>query len=249
MPIRLVCCISLPPATILSAPVFDFACDNEELLEVETEQYFDCCGKSICGGCVQTFSKIGNVDNCPYCKAEKIGKTDEEEVEAMNKRVDANDAHSIYMLGSFHYYGYLGMLQDREIVEELWTKAARLGSSRAHFGLGGIYEKRGDMKRAKFHYESAAMAGHEVARFSLGHMEGENGNVDQVVKHWTIAASGGCYDAMRELREGFEEGHVSRDAIDSILIAYNSSCAEMRSEARDTCIQVMIETICSTNNT
>lgn len=87
------------------------------------------------------------------------------------------------------------------------------------------------------------MAGHEVARFNLGHMEGENRNADQVVKHWTIAASGGCYDAMYQLSEGFEEGYVSRDAIDSILIAYTSPCAEMRSEARDACIQAMIETI------
>ena len=33
--------------------------------------------------------------DAPYYKAEKIGKTDEEEVEAW--RVDANDAHSIYI--------------------------------------------------------------------------------------------------------------------------------------------------------
>jgi len=54
-----------------------------------------------------------------------------------------NDAHSIYMLDSFHYHGYLGLLQDREIVQELWTQAARQGSSREHFGLGDIYEVRG----------------------------------------------------------------------------------------------------------
>ena len=76
MPIRLVCFISLPPATISLVPIYDFASDNEKLVEVETEQYFTCCGKSICGGCAQTFSKTGNVDNCPYYKAEKIGKTD-----------------------------------------------------------------------------------------------------------------------------------------------------------------------------
>ena len=87
---------------------------------------------------VHKLSKTGNVDNCPYYKAEKIGKTDEEEVEAMMKRVDANDAHSIYMLGSFHYHGYLGLLQDWEIVEELWTQATRLGSS---WQLGAFWSR------------------------------------------------------------------------------------------------------------
>jgi hypothetical protein len=39
---------------------------------------------------------------------------------------------------------------------------------------------------------------------------------------------------MQSLREIFvEEGIGSRDVIDSTLTAYNNSCAEMRSEARD----------------
>ena len=35
--------------------------------------------------------------------------------------------------------------------------------------------------------------------------------------------------------------HISRDAIDSSLTAYNTSCAEMRSEARDAYIQWHID--------
>jgi hypothetical protein len=41
------------------------------------------------------------------------------------------------------------------------------------------------------------------------------------------------------LRTWFEQGLVSRDVIDFTLTAYNISCAEMRSEARDACIKVM----------
>jgi hypothetical protein len=38
----------------------------------------------------------------------------------------------------------------------------------------------------------------------------------------------------------FEIGHVSRDAIDATLTAYNNSCAEMRSKARDLFIQIAL---------
>jgi hypothetical protein len=64
------------------------------------------------------------------------------------------------------------------------------------------------------------------------------------VKHFTIAASAGCFGAMDYLRIGFEEGAISRESIDSTLAAYNNSCAELRSKARDAYIRAMItETI------
>jgi hypothetical protein len=61
------------------------------------------------------------------------------------------------------------------------------------------------------------------------------------VKHWTIASSAGHYFAMDQLRTLFEMGFVSRESIDSTLAAYNSSCAEMRSEARDAYIHMNID--------
>jgi hypothetical protein len=38
---------------------------------------------------------------------------------------------------------------------------------------------------------------------------------------------------MHTLLVDFEEGSVSRESIDTTLAAYNESCAEMRSKARD----------------
>jgi hypothetical protein len=102
------------------------------------------------------------------------------------------------------------------------------------------------LKKAKFHYEAAAMAGHEVARFNLGCLEGHFGNLEWAIKHWIIAASAGSYCALRELIIYFEKGLVSRESIDSTLAAYNNSCAEMRSEDRDAYIayiHTIIETI------
>ena len=58
MPINLICRASLPPETLTSVPIHDFALANEELAKMETKHYFKCCGKSICGGCVHSFVQL-----------------------------------------------------------------------------------------------------------------------------------------------------------------------------------------------
>ena len=125
---------------------------------------------------------------------------------------------------------------------ELCVRAADLGYSKAHNNLGKLYHEGENMKKAKFHFEAAAMAGHNGARNNLGCLEYNSGNEERAMKHLTIAASAGDYQAMHHLRILFEKGAVSRESIDSTLVAYNNSCAEVRSEARDACIQSMLET-------
>ena len=49
--------------------------------------------------------------------------------------------------------------------------------------MADIYRQGGDLKKAKFHYEAAAMAGHELARNNLGCIEGNSGNMEGAVKH------------------------------------------------------------------
>jgi len=66
MPVKLICCVSLPPATISSVPIYDFAEANEELANMGTETYYSCCGKSMCLGCVHSFHKSGNDEKCPF---------------------------------------------------------------------------------------------------------------------------------------------------------------------------------------
>jgi TPR repeat protein len=88
------------------------------------------------------------------------------------------------------------------------------------------------------------LAGHEVARFNLGLIEFESGNNERGVKHFRIAASAGHHNAMHALQTFYEKGIVGgRDAIDSTLTAYNNSCAEMRSKARDAYIHWYLDTL------
>jgi TPR repeat protein len=182
--------------------------------------------------------KLGN-DKCPFCNSDRSNKTDEERVEELMKRVEANDAASICVLANFYQHGVGVVQQDHAKAMEFYVQAADLGYSTAHNELGGIYDEGGDLKKAKFHFEAAAMAGHEGARYNIGTMEGKSGNMERAVKHWRIAALAGKCRAMHNLLIAFEDGLVSRESIDSTLAAYNTSCAEMRSEARDACIQII----------
>jgi tetratricopeptide (TPR) repeat protein len=239
MSVNIFMCTSLPPATILSVPIYDFAMEHKEFAYRAMEQYHSCCGKNICGGCRYSFFMSGNHEKCPFCNADQADKTDEEHVEQMRKRVDANDPDSIVVLACSYFEGRLGLQQNHTKATKLYAKAADLGSSKAHFALGNIYHKGGYMKKAKFHFEAAAMAGDVAARNKLGNMEEESGNMKRAFKHWIIAASAGNFHAMNTLRVSFKEGAISKESINSTLTAYNNSCAEMRSEARDAFIRAI----------
>jgi TPR repeat protein len=221
----------------MSVPINDYAEANEELANMSMKEFFSCCGKSICGGCVHSFIQSGNSEKCPFCNSRTGGKTVSDRIEELMKRVEANDAVAVYMLAGHYYHEGSGLQQDLAKGVELYARAAELGSGKAHFALGYFYDEGGDLKKAKFHYEAAAIAGDEVARNNLGTMEEESGNVERAVKHWIIAASAGSFRSMNVLLGAFNHGFVSPNAMDSTLTAYNKSCAEMRSEARDAFIR------------
>jgi TPR repeat protein len=72
----------------------------------------------------------------------------------MMKRVAVNDATSISLLADSYRYGTVGLQQDRTKAMELYVRAAELGCRDAHCNLGMLYHEGGNLKKAKFHYES-----------------------------------------------------------------------------------------------
>ena len=119
MPVRLVSCISLPVATVSYVPIYNFADEHPEFAKLDMEQYYPCCGKTICAGCVHSCRQSGN-HKCPYCNADQDSKTDEE-------RVEANDPASICLLGNNYEHGNGGLQQDQAKAMELYARAAELG--------------------------------------------------------------------------------------------------------------------------
>jgi TPR repeat protein len=126
-----------------------------------------------------------------------MDKTDEERIKELMKRVEVNDAGAMYVLGNFYCHGERGLMQDKERAMEFYTRAADLEYKKAHYELGASFHGGGDLKKAKFHYEAAAMIGCEAARYHLGCIEFKSGKREQGVKHWMIGASAGDFNAMR----------------------------------------------------
>jgi TPR repeat protein len=95
------------------------------------------------------------------------------------KQVEVNHAASIYLLADSCYKGARGVQQDHAKAMKLYARSGELGFSKAHYYLGlHYYSNGGDLKKAKFHYEAAAIAGHEVARHNLGIMEAQYRSIE-----------------------------------------------------------------------
>jgi len=200
MPTKLINSFSFPPATTSSVPIYDFAIPHTELAEKTMDIYY------FCGGCIHSFGKTGNNENCPFCNSDTEVNSDAENIENIMKQVDSNDTGAMHSMGNCYYSGLLGLQQDETKAIELWIRAAEFGCSKVHNDLGMHYYYHGEnWKKAKFHLEAAAMAGHEGARSNIGHLEFlQFNNTDRAIKHWIIAASSGSYLAMNAMRSCFE---------------------------------------------
>jgi hypothetical protein len=132
MPEKLINCVSLPLATLSFDRLTTLPKQMRVCKKMDTEEYFTCCGKCICKGkgCVHSLQKSGNHGKCPYCNSDQVGKADEEMVEEIMKRVEANDAIAMGMLGSYYNHGQIGLQQDHNKAIELWTQSADLGCRR-----------------------------------------------------------------------------------------------------------------------
>jgi TPR repeat protein len=131
-----------------------------------------------------SFIESGNTGiKCPFCNSERADKTQEDGVEETMKRVEANDAASIFLLAARYHHGRADLQQNLAKAMELYARAVQLGCSKAHCNLGNVYHEGGNLKKAKFHWEAAAMAGDEVARCNLGVIEAQSENNERAIKH------------------------------------------------------------------
>ena len=90
-----------------------------------------------------------------------------------------------------------------------------------------------DIKKAIHYYELAAMGGEPAARFNLGVFEERTGNMNRAVKHWMIAASAGLDESLKEIRQGYVNGHVTKDDLEKALRSHKEAKDEMKSDQRE----------------
>ncbi|KAL7531808.1 hypothetical protein ACHAXR_004247, partial [Thalassiosira sp. AJA248-18] len=198
--------------------------------------YKSCCGKTICFGCayVDASTRDRREQICPFCRA-PAATSHEGAIERLKIRIGAGDSFAMYILGGRCFKGY-GVLQDSNKALELWQRAANLGCATSQYNVGSLYfngegvEK--DVKKAKYHYGRAAMGGVESARYSLGIFEGGAGNINRAMKHFMISAACGHDNSLKEIQNGFSDGHVTKDEVEKALCAHKEYKGEMQSDQR-----------------
>ncbi|KAL7531961.1 hypothetical protein ACHAXR_004333, partial [Thalassiosira sp. AJA248-18] len=168
-------------------------------LKEEEKKYQPCCGKMICLGCVYSDIIAGRSIEwiCPFCRA-PLESSHEEEIDRLQKRIEAGDATAMHTLGCRYSDGD-GVTQDYNKALELWHQAANLSCTKSHGNIGTAYysgegvEK--DIKKARSHWDRAAMGGDVLARHILGVFEGKAGNMNRAMKHFMISAAYGYDDS------------------------------------------------------
>eukprot|EP00984_Skeletonema_dohrnii_P014866 scaffold6345_cov107-Skeletonema_dohrnii-CCMP3373.AAC.2 len=192
----------------------------------------------ICNGCLhasrlqiaeQSLDKI--CPKCPFCRT-PYPKDDTDADRMMKKRIAANDPFTnrefaMRCLGETNFSDAF----------KYATKAAKGGDMQAHLVLGHLYrEGKGvgaDVKKGIHHLEEAAIGGHPKARCYLGLFEQERGNHKRAVKHFIIAANQGLDFAVEQLREGYKQGHVSKDDFAAALRAHKTAVDATKSPQRE----------------
>ena len=198
--------------------------------------FYSCCGKNICIGCIDVMVESGAKNLCPFCRT-PYSSSGEEEVKRLHKLMEKGNAYAFLRLAGLYENGTCGMPQDWARCNELFLKAGELGCAVAYFNLGNSYQYgRGvevDKKKGKHFYELAAMNGHIYARHNLGGLALQNGNHQRAIKHFKISAKAGCKESLENVNVGCLIGYVTKDEYAQTLCANQKSRDEMKSDMRD----------------
>ena len=199
-----------------------------------------CCMKTLCNGCNLAAKKRGICD-CPFCRTRLPDPGDDEsQLERIQNRVKVNDPVAVYYLGTCYRDGDQGLEKDVTRAVELLQRAAELGTKKAHFDLGYIFDEgtddKGidkDMTRALDHYELAAKQGHVIARYNLGVISCDTWNNGLARKHWKISSKLGDKDSLDYIKQMYMEGLASKSDYAEALRGYQEAVEEMSSPERD----------------
>ena len=193
--------------------------------------YNICCGKLICRGCIYESRMQGLGENCLFCRT-PFPKNDAEAKKLADKQLERGNPVALRCRadkctgGENYNDGFKYML-----------RAAKGGDIEAHLQLGHMYlDGEGvqkDLKKANFHYEEAAIGGHPKARIYLGRIESALGNNERTVKHWIIGAKLGSKDVLEQLKKGYKDGSVSKEAFQEGLRGYQEAVNAMKTPQRE----------------
>ena len=212
-------------------------CFHRLPLENDGSTYHNCCGKRICNGCLfanTLLNMASGKDPCPFCRSV------DNSMKAMRIRMDKKDGRAFHIMGTQHYIGGSGFKKDLDKAYEYWTKGAEYGSSECHASIGGFHFGEGgpsafDAKKARTHFELAAMQGNVGARHNLGMMELKANKSATAMKHFLISACVGHEPSFNMVKKGYPLKDVRKADYESCVRAYHESVQDLKTDERLAC--------------
>ncbi|KAL7528158.1 hypothetical protein ACHAWF_002459 [Thalassiosira exigua] len=204
-----------------------------------------CCGKHICKGCYHAAATIEKIDSevnyyvthCPFCR--RRGASNSQDIIArLKKRVESKDHKAAVTLAGFYDNGEHGLQVNNEKSFELLKFAEELGSTECLRHLGLAYMNgEGVMReidKARHYLKQSALNGDANSREDLAWIEFyEELNPWKAYKHFVIAAKFGSGDALKEVREGYSTGFVSKEDYSDALRSFQQLSLEKSSAHRE----------------
>ena len=204
----------------------------------EHSQFYYCCMKKVCNGCLWAAKRQGIANTCAFCRT-TAPKNNEEGLALVQNRVAAKNPEAICHLGAAYFRGTLGLEKNEPRAIKLWSEAAELGSAAALCRLGCAYDQ-GDggvtpnKAKALRCFESAAMKGHMQSRHNLGAFElKENENFDRALRHYLISAKMGFKESIDIIRGFFTFGQATKAQYADALKCYQGAVEETKSDQRE----------------
>eukprot|EP00956_Cyclotella_meneghiniana_P028156 scaffold64941_cov77-Cyclotella_meneghiniana.AAC.9 len=199
-------------------------CSDEESF------YMACCGKTLCKGCRYCLTR----EHCPFCNT----VSSEGKIKMLTKRVEIfNDPEAMNTLGLCYDKGQNGFPVDQSKAFELYQRASELGCDGADYNLGCSYFNglgvQANEKKAAHHWQIAAMMGNVHARHNLGCADLGDGNYRRAMRHFMIAAKCGYQKSLDNVKQGFEDGLVTKEDLEKTLRDYQASCHETKNYQRE----------------
>ena len=128
---------------------------------------------------------------------------------------------------------------------KLTLQAGKLGHAESYAHVAHFYEigegVERNIERAKYYYELAAMRGNAQARHNLACIEENAGNMNRAIKHYMIAAEAGLDESLKNIRERFFDGFVTKDDFEKALRSHQASKDETKSDQREAAKQQLQE--------
>jgi len=210
-------------------------------LEEKYTTFMNCCGKTICEGCLfkdmwKEIEKGKQRHLCAFCRK----PTNEGNyIKDMKKLMKNNNPEAFIQMAKKHVLGSDGVFQSNTRALEMYIRAAELGSANGFMNIG-LYHSFGDgsivvehnMTKARSFVEIAAKKGLVDAHRWLANYDSRIGNISTCNEHLKIAARAGDKRSMDDLMTVYKSNLLSKDELTQTLREHQASMNEMKSEDR-----------------